>query len=75
MMEFRDLPIGSIFQFDHSELESCSDIAHGPWQKTGARSYVLSGPGAGRRGGHGGCRHKVGRVSITVLLGEDCRKR
>lgn len=39
MTKFKDLPIGSKFDFDHTDIPLLSSIARGPWVKTSARSY------------------------------------
>ena len=39
-MKFKDLLVGHIFEFDHTDLKgSCGAIAHGPWIKLSARRY------------------------------------
>lgn len=38
-MQFKDLPIGARFEFDHSRLPVLWTGAIGPWEKLSARTY------------------------------------
>lgn len=39
-MRFKDLSVGTVFEFDHSELPCIWSGAIGPWRKVSAGSYV-----------------------------------
>jgi hypothetical protein len=36
---FSHLPLTSVFEFDHTDVEFHRSMVHGPWVKTGARTY------------------------------------
>ena len=40
-MRFRDLIIGTVFEFDHNDLHRYSGFKRGPWIKTSTRKYIL----------------------------------
>lgn len=71
---FKDLPVGATFHFDHSTLETHSGLAHGPWMKTGPRTYRASWdleglPGKSNPG------NRVGSVRVKVRTDGSCRGR
>lgn len=67
MSKFRELPVNSVFEFDHSKLSSCTSMAHGPWVKTGARTYQLA-----LARGRPDPVHKVGSINVGVHFEAGC---
>lgn len=53
-MKFRNLPVGSIFNFDNPKL----GMAYGPWVKSGKRSYYQLGDNL---------TYRVGTINVGVL--------
>ena len=39
-VNFKDLSIGAIFEFDHTGLPLGHGLARGPWEKISARKYI-----------------------------------
>lgn len=64
-MTFKQLPIGAIFEFDHTDMDSCLALTHGPWRKTTARKYVQAE-------GIEACDYQVGTTKIRVTQGTEC---
>lgn len=64
-MTFHELPLGSLFEFDHSGMQSCSGVCHGPWQKLSPRCYVPCCKATRERWGRH--RARVGSRNIRVV--------
>ncbi len=60
---FTGLAAGRLFEFDHRDLSDCFSLMHGPWIKTGPRSYKRE---------HGKESYKVGTPNVKVLPGRSC---
>lgn len=71
ILRFRDLSIGDVFAFDHADVAFHGDMAHGPFMKTGARTYRATSDMEGLPvGGNRGMR--VGTIRVTVRRGDSC---
>ena len=63
---FSDLTVGEIFEFDHRDF-SCLSIMHGPFRKTGRKTYEHQN---NRRNSS---EYTVGLPTARVLRGESCK--
>lgn len=41
-MKFKELAVGTVFEFDRTGLPLCHGLKHGPWVKISARKYILN---------------------------------